>query len=240
MALVCQAQHVGLTFNELADTILQRPFSLIINASRIDIVSDVNRPISIKNAERENRSVGKIRFKVIVGASKINQWGALLSDGDNKKELIRFLVIRWKTNSSVQVSIPLYIAYEDKCICINVTGSHFVTELESNQEEADSRMLLHAKHQNQTINNVIIYTPDTDVLLIALAASTELRSNFFIRTGTKAKSRLISMNKIKSSLGSLYDLDDINMAVRSLYYLDDINMVVKAILGLNAFTGCDR
>ena len=54
-------------------------------------------------------------------------------------ELIRLLVNCWRTNSSVQVSIPLYIAYEDKCICINVTGSRFITELESNQEEADTR-----------------------------------------------------------------------------------------------------
>ena len=68
MALVRQAQHVGLTFNELADTILQRAFSLIINASRINIVFDVYQPISIKNAERGNRLVGKIRFKSIVGA----------------------------------------------------------------------------------------------------------------------------------------------------------------------------
>ena len=72
-----------------------------------------------------------------------------------------------------------------------MTGSHFVTEIESNQEGADTRMLLHAKHASQTINNIIIHTPETDALLIALAASTELRSNLFIRTGSKAKSRLI-------------------------------------------------
>ena len=195
MALVRQAQHVGLTFNELDDTILQCAFPLIINASRIDIIFDVYRPISIKNAERGNRSVGKICFKAIVSASKIKQWGALLSDGDSKMELIRSLVNRWRTNSSVQVSIPLYIAYEDKCICINGTGSHFVTELEGKQEEADTRMLLHAKHASHTINNIIIHTHDTDLLLIAVAASTELKSNLFIRTDTKAKSRLISMNK---------------------------------------------
>ena len=152
--------------------------------------------------------------------------GCIASDGDNKMELIRFLVNRWRTNSSVQVSIPLYIANEDKCICINATGSHFATELESNQEEADTRMLLHAKHASQTINNIIIHTPDIDFLLIALAASTELKSNLFIRTGTTPKSRLISMNKIKSSMGSLYDLDD-------------ISMTVKAILRFHAFTGCD-
>ena len=107
-----------------------------------------------------------------------------------------------------------------------MTDSHFVAEFESNQEEPDTRMLLHAKHANQTINNVITHTPNTDVLLIALAASTELRSKILIRTGSKGKSRLISMKKIKSSLGSLYDLDDIKMAM-------------KAILALHAFIGCD-
>ena len=65
MNLVRQAQNVDLTFNELADTILQRVFSLIINASRIDIVFDVYRRSSIKNEGRENGSVDKIRFKAI-------------------------------------------------------------------------------------------------------------------------------------------------------------------------------
>ena len=66
MTLVRQAQNVDLTFNELADTILQRVFSLIFNASRIDIVFDVYRRSSIKNEERENGSVDKIRFKAIL------------------------------------------------------------------------------------------------------------------------------------------------------------------------------
>ena len=67
-------------------------------------------------------------------------------------ELIRLLVNRWRTNSSVQVSIPLYIAYEDKCICINVTGSRFITEPESNQEEADTRSQT-CKSNDQQRNN---------------------------------------------------------------------------------------
>ena len=56
-----------------------------------------------KKCKKKNRSVGRIRCKAVVGASKINQCGALLSDGDNKMELIRFLLNRWRTNSSVQV-----------------------------------------------------------------------------------------------------------------------------------------
>jgi len=76
-------------------------------------------------------------------------------------------------------------------------------------------MLLHAKHASQSAEN-IIYTPDTDVLVNALAASGEVESRLFIRTGTKAHSRLISIEQSKSSLASLYNLNDTDMAVLAM------------------------
>ena len=63
MALVRQTQYIGLTFNEFADSLLNRALTLTSGASRIDIVFDVYRPHSIKNAERGHRSVGKVRLK---------------------------------------------------------------------------------------------------------------------------------------------------------------------------------
>ena len=216
---------LGLTFNEFADSLLNRALTLTSGASRIDIVFDVYRPHSIKNAERGHRSVGKVRLKTIVGAAQIKQWGAILSDGENKMELIRFLVNRWKSHRPNPARIPLYVAYDDKCICITTHGSHPVRNLESNQE-ADTRMLLHAKDVGESFPNVIIHTPDTDVLVIALAASTEFSTSLYIRTGTKGRLRIISIQKIKSSLSSTYDINDIELAA-------------KAILSMHAFTGCD-
>ena len=141
-------------------------------------------------------------------------------------------ITKWNWLGSLSITGELIVPFKFRFLCIlpmkiNLFASMWQAVVSLQSLRATKKRLIHeVKHAIQTINNVIIHTPDTDVLLIALAASTELRSDLFIQTCTKAKSRLISTNKTKSSLGPLYDLDD-------------INMTVKAILGLHAFTGCD-
>ena len=73
---------------------------------------------------------------------------------------------------------------------------------------------------------MVIHTPDTDVLLIALAVSTNIDANLFIRTGVKNNARIISITKVIESIKITYDLDN-------------VDLVVKALLSLHAFTGCD-
>jgi hypothetical protein len=80
-----------------------------------------------------------------------------------------------------------------------------VPELESTQEEADTRMMLHAIHgTNQLIHNIVIHTPDTDVVIIAMAVSETVSSSLYIKTGTKNRTRIISLNDVKSSLATRY------------------------------------
>lgn len=44
--------------------------------------------------------------------------------------------------------------------------------LESTQKETDTRRMLHAIHATeQLIHNIVIHTPDTDVVVIALSVS---------------------------------------------------------------------
>ena len=101
MALVQKLKCIGMTFNEFANNLLRLAITNSSRAARIDTVFDVYRDDSIKNAERGHRSVGTIQFKQIVGAAPMKQWGSFLSDGKNKKELICFLVCRWKTKTSI-------------------------------------------------------------------------------------------------------------------------------------------
>ena len=108
MALVCQSNYIGLTYNEFADNILKFVVTTTSGASRIDIVFD-----SIKNAERGQRSIDRLQLKKIVGAAPIKQWGAVLSDGNNKTELIRFLVHHWMNHPSVIGSLQLFVAYDE-------------------------------------------------------------------------------------------------------------------------------
>ena len=123
----------------------------------------------------------------------------------------------------------MFIGFDERCIRLDSTGTCvFVTELECNHEEADTRMLLHAHHASQSTENIVIHTPDTDVLLIAIAASSQISGNIFIRTGTKNKVRIISIEKVKNTLILRYDLQPTITELLS-----------KSLLGFHAFTGCD-
>ena len=66
-----------------------------------------------------------------------------------------------------------------------------MVELDSNQEEADTRMLLHAKHASSTYNTIVIATLGTDVFTITLSKQSEIQARIFILTGTTEKRRLI-------------------------------------------------
>ena len=124
-----------------------------------------------------------------------------LSSNKNKLQLIRFLVSRWKSKCSAIGELKFYVFFNEECVCIQSSGlCEPVEALGCNHEEADTRILLHANHICQSTENVVIYTPDTDVLLIAIAASGQIPGSLFTRTGAKNKARIISINKVKQSL----------------------------------------
>ena len=66
-----------------------------------------------------------------------------------------------------------------------------MVELDSNQEEADTQMLLHAKHASSTYTTAVIATLDTDVFMITLSKQSEIQVRIFILTGTREKRHLI-------------------------------------------------
>ena len=63
--------------------------------------------------------------------------------------------------------------------------------------------------------------------MIAIAAYGQIPGNLFIRTATKNKARIISIDKMKQSL-IRYDLQNI-----------DIQLLLKSLISLHALTGCD-
>ena len=195
----------------------------------IDVVFDVYRENSIKNAEKGNCLTGQTEFSVIVGSAKITQWGTFLLNNKNKSQLIRFLLSRWKSQCSAIGESKLYVSFDEECVCIQSNGSYEPVEaLGCNHEEADMRILLHANHICQSTENVVIHTPDTDVLLIAITASGQIPGSLFIRTGTKNNVHIISIDKVKQLLILHYDLQNI-----------DNQLLLKSLISLHALTGCD-
>ena len=80
-----------------------------------------------------------------------------------------------------------------------------VGSLPESQEEADTRMFLHGKHNLQySQENFTISSPNTAVFILLLIVSEKIVVNIHFKTGNKNKARIININKVKQSLKSAY------------------------------------
>ena len=169
MALVRMIKRAGLTYEEFALKLLNTVLSSSSSSTRVDVVFDVYRQISIKNAERARRKSSSLEFKKIVGSQQMKQWTSFLSSVNNKTELITFTVKEWKKNSQLLNDKLLYVICEEKCFMISEGNLSTVAHLDSTQEEADTGLLLHAHDASVNYHNIVIQTPDTDNLILAIA-----------------------------------------------------------------------
>ena len=101
-----------------------------------------------------------------------------------------------------------------------VQGSIAVEQsLRSDHEEADTRLLLHAKDAAATHPRIVIQSPDTDVTVLSVAHFEELCcQELWFKTGIKDRHRYIPVHTIQSSLGE---------------------PLCKSLLPFHALTGCD-
>lgn len=88
-------------------------------------------------------------------------------------------------------------------------------QLESNHEEADTRLLLHAQHAALAqYDPVIIKASDTDVEVLAVHFQEYIPAQLILSTAT----RIVDVKKLAQDLGPT---------------------IASALLGFHAFTGCD-
>ena len=189
---------------------------------------DIYLENSIKDVERQRRSSAEINLKKIVSTSQIKQWGQLLSSGNFKNKLISFIVDDWDAKRELLGDKVLYVNNASKTWKYTAIAIEEVEELHSNQEEADTRLLLHTKHASLTYHDVVISSPDTDVFIIALSEQFGIDANVFMLTGTGEKKRLIDLNAVAENASSLLNQTECS---KELYF--------KAILGFHCFSGCD-
>ena len=113
----------------------------------------------------------------------------------------------------------LYATHLDKCWKITSDMCEEVPALESQHEEADGRMLLHAAHAlAEGFPAVVICAEDTDVFILCLAFNDQIDAPLFKKCGTRNRTRLVDITKVAASIGS---------------------KVCKALVGMHACTGCD-
>ena len=209
----------GATFRLVAET---------NNTSRrIDIVFDTYSDISIKNAERSKRSARSesVKYKNILPVHPIKSWSKFLTVSSNKTELVKFFVTEWETYGFTYKlgNRSLFVTHDEDCWKLQSSSVSFVPELKCSYEEADTRMILHAKHIQ---GPVLIHADDTDVLVLLLSHSNVL-GDVYMEAGRGSKSRIIQIKRIVENLTK-----DLATGIRVQDFL-------KSLIGLHAISGCD-
>ena len=124
-----------------------------------------------------------------------------MSTGSNKEGLLNFLVHEWSTNQAYAQTIGngvLYITHGNRCTKLNAFEGRMTTtdavDLHSTQEEADTRMFLHAFHASvDRHHSIAVLSSDTDVEVLASHHQAAISAEIILISGTRSRSRLISI-----------------------------------------------
>ena len=121
-----------------------------------------------------------------------------MSIQSNKAEIVKFLVSEWKKSefTAKLEGRTMYVTEGSSCWRIKEDSSEIVPELECSHEEADTRMLLHAKYAN---GSVVIQADNTDIHILLLGHSNIL-SNTHMKVGEGSKTRIIDTDKVKAAI----------------------------------------
>ena len=107
------------TFEEIADRIFAMAISEASLSTRLDIVFDTYKPLSIKYNERANRARAGVQVQNITPGQKIKQWRKFLAQESNKTSLIKFLIQEWRTEKYLEklghLHKVLFVTCEEKC-----------------------------------------------------------------------------------------------------------------------------
>ena len=107
----------------------------------------------------------------------------------------------------------------EKAVTVTIGQCKEVQVLRSNHEEADTRMILHAKYAARTDRRLVTQSPDTDVLILSVSHFRSLGCpELWFRTGLKDGQRMIPVHEIAHALGE---------------------KLSRSLPGFHAITGCD-
>ena len=221
MALIRVQKSIPVTYEEL---VLQIIRAIPQGYKRIDIVADTYRDESIKNPERKKRGCSQ-QILIKSAKAKIPQnFNDFLKNSNNKTRLIELTlkVIEDKKNEifSILKTDEIYFSGDNLCTLITCDGSFVIEELSSSQEEADTKVCLHALHAVRCNADgfVIVrnHSGDIDINVLLISRLLEFSSRV-----------IVDSNKGKH---------------REVFRLSDVGLTrdeKAALIGLHAFTGND-
>ena len=181
--------------------------------SIVHFCCDRYRTPSMKAGERHHRS-GKSRAEKVYEVNdhfKAPDPTEFFAVAKNKARLLRYLCEKWSTDeiqNPALGSTRLYLGggfeEETKSVLLTKGSVTRVPSLESTQEEADTRILLHAIYsvQNEDVQRVIVHANDTDVIVMCIYYASTLLNDLeelWVRTGPD--NYYLPIHQIAKSLG---------------------------------------
>ena len=208
-ALLQSCVNLPETFGELAFQI----FKCLPKSPEIHFVTDYYNSNSIKSFERNRRGESGCYS---LGGPKTRlpreNWKSFLLNAANKVQLINLMLSEWQSDqyACYLTGRKVYFVAGEKCTVIesldgNVTLASPVQELFSSQEEADTRIVLHCLLAGRSVasnTNIVVRSPDTDVLVILLHYSLAIGGKLLFDTGTGSNRRIIDCSSLCTTLGS--------------------------------------
>ena len=209
------------TFDEYAtQDILPKVLQYSSQHKRTDMIFDVYNEASLKSETRSKR--GKAIRRKVSGTTKTpSNWRNFLRDDRNKTELFHFLAEKIK---NTETENPVYVTKGENVLA---SSNHDYGNTEGlqpcTQEEADSRLFLHAYHAaTEGYKSVLVEANDTDVVVIAISLLPSLRviglERMWVAFGKGEHTRWIPIHDLVSVLGP---------------------EKANGMLFFHAFTGCD-
>ena len=186
------------TFLDMAEQFLHH----ILQASRaeksidqIHIVFDRNDENSLKQQTRQKRGDTGIQHKIHIQSEIAipKEWKKFLTRGENKENLAAFYTnfIIENAGEELNEGETIFVSggLKEKAYRVTKDGTTEYQSLKSNQEEADTRIILHTTVvSNNGAVRIILNSPDTDVLVLLLHHRPYIcaKELFFLtgRTGT--------------------------------------------------------
>ncbi len=219
------------TFGGIARAILHTACQF---AEEVHIICDTytNEP-SIKDYTRQIRGASDRTYHISGPAQRRPaDFSKALQSKSFKTSFINFLAVEWSSSNYVNIidGHTLYYAFENKCQQYQVTEgileTKLISELECCHEEADTRLVYHARHvacKTQEPTTAIVRTDDTDILVLFLYHISNTLAHhvkFYLDMGLDGKNNrhLVDVSSLATTLGS---------------------DVCTALPSYHAFTGCD-
>ncbi len=220
------------TFNDLGECVWKKITTLMgkeFNSCVVIVFDRYDHQHSVKDLERQRRGTihTSRRTHIITGQTSVPNYRKYLRISGNKAALCSFVSTYIASTGPTRISsgntVILAGGFENgqEVKRVSKSGIDCLEDLYSDQEEADTRLVLHAIHLAQSHSRLIVKCDDTDVLVLLLYYSSKGMfgsSAVFMHSGHGLKERFVPICVIAQKLGAV---------------------LCECLAACHALTGCD-